>query len=120
MLSDWDEINTNDSMTAEQAYRATCAFLAHTAKAWHSHDLESLVSAMEADIEDTSSRSWENFTKAIAWAAEGKPVIWFVPDSSGAMKKEQQIYWKPNSDGSVTVSVVVDGVTQHIETRTNP
>ena len=107
-------------MTIEQAYHATCAFLAHTAKAWHSQDLEGLASAMIADVEDKSSHSWEHFTKAIAWAAEGKPVIWFVPDSTGAMKKEQRIFWKPNSDGSVSVSVVVDGVTQHAETRADP
>ena len=115
MPEDWDFLNRSSRMTIEEAYAAALSWLSLTANFWHSDDLRELVIKMSNSRDEKNSDMWVIWSKALDSATEGKPVRWFL-----ANKDVQDVFWKPNQDGTVTLTTVTEGVKQCSRTVSGP
>ncbi len=115
MPCDWDLLNRSSEMTVEESYAAALSFLSLMANLWHSEALREFVVRMRDACNDSHSEMWSNWLKALEWAMEGKAVKFFLPGND-----ERDIFWRPNLDGSVTLTVVVKGVPRDGKTVAGP
>jgi membrane carboxypeptidase/penicillin-binding protein PbpC len=70
---------------------------------------------MSYSRDDMKSDMWVNWSKALEWAMEGRPVKFTLANND-----EQDVFWQPNQDGSVTITVVTNGIKQDSKTIAGP